>query len=84
MATGFKTGGRQKGTLNKNVNRTFIEKFLVKNEKHVQSLFDDLLKTNPAKALDTYLVLLEYSVGKRARVTEDGQPDNNIIVRWQQ
>ena len=66
---GKKTGGRQKGSLNKVTSdiKTALKDLADQNVAKVQAWLDTVAADDPGKALGLYLQLLEFSVSKQAR-----------------
>lgn len=77
-----KGSGRPKGTPNKMTKdlRDFFKSFLDKNTDKVQSLFDQVAKDNPSKALDIFFKVSEYIV-PRLRQIEYREEAEKIEVR---
>lgn len=75
MAAGHKTGGRQKGTPNKNTVsvREAIAVFAEDNVGKLQEWLDKIGGDDPVKAADLYVRLLEYHVPKLARSEHTGK-----------
>jgi hypothetical protein len=67
--------GRPKGTPNKAtaVVRDAISSFVEGNADQVQELWERVAKKDPAKALEIYAKLAEFSLPKLSRSTIDGE-----------
>lgn len=90
MASGHKTGGRQKGTPNKATQRVrdAIAVFAEGNVDRLQDWLDAIADDDPAKAADLFIKLLEYHVPKLSRTDSTmaltgGLDVNHVIVRFQ-
>lgn len=64
--TGKKYGGRKKGTPNKATKdiRDVYSKLLKDNQNQLQTLFDEVAKKNPQKALELILKVSEFVIPK--------------------
>lgn len=82
MATGFKSGGRKKGTPNKDteVIREAISDLVAGNIEKVQGWLDDIAGDDPAKAMNLLLQLMEYKIPKLSRTELAGDKDNPVSV----
>ena len=70
---GTKTGGRTKGTPNKDTKlaRTAFNKLLEDNLDNMKSWLQNVAKENPQKAFELMLQLAEFSIPKLARTEVD-------------
>ena len=76
MATGFKTGGRSKGTPNK-VASDIREKFNLLIEGQLDNLdgwINEVAKNDPKAALDTIIKLAEFVIPKLSRIQTNQEP----------
>lgn len=75
--------GRKKGVPNKATRdvREAIAKLAEANVGRVQRWLDAIAKTDPDKALDLYLKLIEYHVPKLARQEHTGAGGGPVIVK---
>ena len=81
MATGIKTGGRTKGSLNRTTAETkeLLQK-IVSNE--LDNITDLLGKLEPKERIDALIKLLPYIVPRQSEVSiTEPEPPKNIIVR---
>ena len=74
MATGYKTGGRQKGTPNKATNeaRQAISLFVEGNIQRLQEWLDRIADDDPQKAFDSFMKVVEYHIPKLSRAEHTG------------
>lgn len=81
MATGYKTGGRKKGTPNKSTQdvREAIAVFAKGNVSRLQGWLDEIAEEDPGKAADLFLKLLEYHVPKLSRAEMTGADGENLF-----
>jgi hypothetical protein len=80
MATGFKSGGRRKGTPNKKTTEQLsrAERILqLIEEDYFES---DIKKLSPSQRMNLYSSMLEY-VAPKLRRTECGNEDRKIILQ---
>lgn len=82
MATGSKTGGRQKGTPNKSTEavRMAIAKFADGNVDKLQEWLERVAEDDPARAADLFLKVLEYHVPKLGRTEHTGMDGADLQV----
>jgi len=86
VTTGYKTGGRQKGTPNKSTQavRDAIAIFAQDNVGRLQEWLERIAQDDPAKASDVFIKLLEYHVPKLSRSDDslliDGDVDVNHVA----
>ncbi len=81
MATGIKTGGRTKGTPNRNTaeTREFIQN-IVNNE--LTWIEDLLAELTPKERIDAVIKLLPYIVPKTSEVSIiEPEPPRNILIK---
>lgn len=80
MSAGAKTGGRQKGTPNKTTTdvRSAVALLAENNIDRLEGWLDEIAETDPVKASDLFLRILEYHVPKLARTTMEGHLDLNL------
>jgi hypothetical protein len=92
MAKGIKTGGRQKGSVNK-VTSTFretIAKLLDNNSENVELWLEQVATGShgkepaPEKALDLLAKLAEYAAPKLNRTEHVGDSDKPVVhsIKW--
>lgn len=74
-----KTGGRQKGTKNKRTIQSLnrAETVLQVLDKHI---IKDIPRMTPMGRASLFSDLLEYTIPKKARITEDGESVSEISV----
>lgn len=88
MAYGQKTGGRKKGTPNKNTQeiREAYQRLVEGNLDNMTKWLDTIAEDNPEKAMDMMLKLSEYMIPKLARqeIVGDGGEDlfKNITLQF--
>lgn len=88
MAKGFKTGGRQPGSVNKATKefRETVTKLLSDNASNVAKWLDQVAegrgdnKPDPAKALDLLAKLAEFGAPKLARTELTGDGGGPVVV----
>ena len=82
MAKGFKTGGRQKGSTNKDtaVVRAAISDLVVGNIDKVQEWLDRIAEHSPEKAALLLLQLMEYKIPKLSRTEVTGDKESPLAV----
>lgn len=80
MAQGVKTGGRQKGSLNKVTSeiKEAFKNLIEQNTDNMIGWLDRVAKDDPAKALSLCADLAEFVVPKLARTDLAGDQDNPI------
>ena len=81
MATGIKTGGRTKGTPNRNTTETkeLLQK-IVSNE--LDNITDLLEKLEPKERIDAVIKLLPYIVPKQSEVSiTEPEPPRKILIK---
>ena len=78
MATGIKTGGRTKGTLNRTTAETkeLLQK-IVSNE--LDNISDLLAKLEPKERIDAVIKLLPYIVPKQSEIAVDTNNKLNVF-----
>lgn len=82
MATGFKSGGRKKGTPNKDteVIREAISDLVAGNIEKVQEWLDRVAEEDPKGAITLLTQLMEYKIPKLSRTELAGDKDNPVSV----
>ena len=82
MATGTKTGGRTKGTLNKTTLETKeLIKTIVSNE--METITELLEQLTPKERIDAIIKLLPYIVPKQNEITVDAIIDKpRTLISW--
>ena len=95
MAKGHKTGGRQKGTLNRSTAeaREAIAAFVDGNAHRLQGWLDDIaggvqgqdgkyvVLPNPVRAFELFQSVIEYHVPKLARTELTGKDGGPVITK---
>lgn len=83
----IKTGGRQKGTPNKNTSeiKDCFEQLLKKNISKLDQWIDAIAIKDPAKALDIYIKISEFILPKLARKEYSQEVKEKIsipVISW--
>ena len=75
MATGFKSGGRKAGVLNKSTAKSKAEfdNMLSGEMKHVAAAFKEVREESKSKYLDLLSKFLPYLYAKKTDITSDGE-----------
>lgn len=83
MTVGRKTGGRQKGSINKitsDVRQAFAN-LLESNSQNLSGWLKRVARKDPGRALDIVARLAEYHVPKLARTEVTGKDGGPIVVQ---
>lgn len=81
MATGIKTGGRSKGTVNKSTSETkeLLQKIVSNELGNITSL---LGKLKPKERIDAIIKLLPYIVPRQSEISiPNEEPPRNIVIK---
>lgn len=78
---GIKSGGRQKGSLNKKTQAMMERAERVLKMIERDYLDDDIEKLTSSQRMMLYADMMEYVVPKLARVSHEGQTDTNLTIR---
>jgi len=78
---GTKTGGRSKGTPNKNTAQIQERAERVLKMIERDYIEDDIEKLTSGQRMQLYADMMEYVVPKLARVSHEGQTDTNLTIR---